>query len=104
MKSPTIATKARRGRKTENNAEIRVRLSAKTKSRAEKFFKRHGLSTSDGVRRLIDSAIADEDPWLAHRMSSHLPNSESMKAIEEALAGEGEAMTPEEFRKFLEEA
>ncbi len=77
----TTMTKARRGRKPENNAEIRVRLNAKTKDKAERFFKRHGLSTSDGVRRLIDSAITDEDPWLAHKMSSHIPNAETQRAL-----------------------
>ena len=108
MTTMTKAKKARTAKKAAApskaaKAVIQVRVDAKTKDKAEKLFKRHGLSTSDGVRRLIDSAITDEDPWLAHRMSPHLPNAESMKAIEEALAGEGEEMTPEDFRKFLEE-
>ncbi len=64
-------------------AVIQVRLDAKTKDKAEKFFKRHGLSTSDGVRRLIDSAITDKDPWLAHKMSSHIPNAETQRALME---------------------
>ncbi len=100
----TATTKTRHGRKLENTAEIRVRLTAKTKSRAEKLFKRYGLSTGDGVRRLIDRAIKGEDPWLAHEMSSHIPNAETARAIEEGLAEKSEPMTRKEFRKFLEEA
>ncbi len=101
----TTAAKPRRGRKPANNAEIRVRLNAKTKLRAEKFFKRHGLSTSDGMRRLIDSVISDDDPWLACKMSSHIPNAETEEVLKDALAGRNmEAMTPEEFGKFLDEA
>ncbi len=101
----TTMTKARRGRKPENNAEIRVRLNAKTKDKAERFFKRHGLSTSDGVRRLIDSVISDNDPWLACRMSSHIPNAETEEVLRDALAGRNmESMTPEEFSSFLDEA
>ena len=80
----TTAVKSRSRRKQENTAEIRVRLSAATKAKAEKLFKRYGLSTGDGVRRLIDRAVSNENPWLAHEMSSHLPNAESLKAIEEA--------------------
>ncbi len=67
----TTASKPRHGRKTENDAEIRVRLNAKTKSR---------------------------------KMSSHIPNAETARAIEEGLSEKAEPMTREDFRKFLEEA
>ncbi len=83
----TTDAKTRRRRASENNAEIRVRLNAQTKDKAEKFFKRHGLSTGDGMRLLIDRAIREKDPWLAHEMSSHIPNAETREAIEDARAG-----------------
>jgi DNA-damage-inducible protein J len=92
----TTSTKARPKRKPENNAEIRVRLNAKTKDKAEKLFQRHGLSTGDGVRLLIDQAVRTKEV-------PRIPNAESLKAIEESLSGKGQKMTIEEFRKFLDE-
>ncbi len=70
----TTTAKVRRGRKPENNAEIRVRLNAKTKEKAEKLFKRHGLSTGDGVRLLIDQAVRVKE-------IPHIPNAETQKAL-----------------------
>ncbi len=84
-------------------AMIQVRIDSKTKDRAARFFKRHGLSTSDGVRLLIDRALKDKDPWLAHEMSSHIPNAETHKAIEEGLAEKSEPVTLEELRKMWDE-
>ncbi len=89
---------AKKAGKTENSAEIRVRLSAGAKDRAEKFFKRHGLSTSDGVRRLIDSALRDKDPWLAHKMSSHIPNAETAAALRDENLYE---ISPEDLTKMI---
>ncbi len=90
--------------KKTRTAVIQVRVDAKTKDKAARFFKRYGLSTSDGMRRLIDSAIAGKDPWLAHKMSSHLPNAESLVAIEEALSGDGGEITLADLRKQWDEA
>ncbi len=90
--------------KKTRTAVIQVRVDAKTKDKAARFFKRHGLSTSDGMRRLIDRVIAEKDPWFAHEMSSHLPNAESLKTIETSLAEKPEPMTREGFRRFLDEA
>ncbi len=110
MTTMTKAKKARTAKKAAApskaaKAVIQVRVDAKTKDKAEKLFKRHGLSTSDGVRRLIDSAIKDGDPWLACKMSSHIPNAETEAVLRDALAGRNmEPMTSEEFHKFLEEA
>lgn len=94
-------TKTRRGRKSENNAEIRVRLSAKTKDKAEKIFREQGLSTGDGVRHLIDRAIAEKDPWFAHNTSSHIPNAETEEAMRECLDGPGEAVPESELDDWI---
>lgn len=57
-----------------NDALLHVRIDTKTKDRAAKFFKRYGLSTSDGVRLLISQALrAKELP--------HVPNAETRKAL-----------------------
>jgi antitoxin component of RelBE/YafQ-DinJ toxin-antitoxin module len=109
MTTTTTAKKTRTPKRTSvpaktAKATIQVRVDAKTKDKAARFFKRHGLSTSDGVRRLIDKAITDKDSWLAHEMSSHLPNAESLKAIEEALVGDGEEITLADLRKQWNEA
>jgi antitoxin component of RelBE/YafQ-DinJ toxin-antitoxin module len=108
-KAMTTMTKMKKTRTvkrgtTAAKATIQVRVDAKTKERAEKFFKRYGLSTGDGLRRLIDRAINDKDSWIAHEIFSHIPNAETARAIEEGMAEKTEPMTPEEFRKFLEEA
>ncbi len=81
-----------------------MRLNAKTKSRAEKLFKRHGLSTGDGVRLLIDRALREKDPWFAHDMSPHIPNAGTRRAIEEGLAEKLEPATLEEIRKMWDDA
>ncbi len=97
--------KAQPRRNAENNAEIRVRLNAKLKDKVEKLFKRHGLSTGDGVRLLINRAVKEDDPWLAHDMSSHIPNAETREAIEDSLSGRNlETITLEDLRKQWEEA
>ncbi len=94
----TTSAKPRRGRKPENNAEIRVRIDAKTKDKAARFFKRHGITTGEGVRLLIDRAIRENDPWFAHNTSSHIPNAET----EEALRDENlQAISLEELRKMI---
>ncbi len=57
-----------------NDALLHIRIDRKTKDRAAKFFKRYGLSTSDGVRLLIAQALrAKELP--------HVPNAETQKAL-----------------------
>jgi len=57
-----------------NDAVIQIRMDAKTKNKAVKFFKRYGLSTSDGVRLLIVQALrAKELP--------HVPNAATRRAL-----------------------
>ncbi len=90
----TTGAKPRRGRKRESTAEIRVRLNAKTKLRAEKFFKRHGMSTGDGVRLLISQAMLED-------ALPHIPNAETQKAMEECRAGMGEAVPHSELRDWI---
>lgn len=77
-----------------NDAVIQVRVDAKTKKRAEKLFKRHGLTTSDGVRILLNQALEE-------KTMPHVPNAETQKAIEEARAGGGEVVSLSELRKLI---
>ncbi len=77
-------------------ATIQVRLDAKTKGKVAKFFKKRGVSTSGGVRILLDQAM--EDDYLPH-----VPNAETIKAIEEGMAEKGEPVTREELWKMWEE-
>ncbi len=86
-------------------AVIQVRVDARMKSRAEKIFRKQGLSTSDGVRRLLQRAIEETDPWYAHNTSSHVPNAELRKVIEEAREGVNmESVTIDELQKIWDEA
>ena len=56
-----------------NDALLQVRIDSKIKDKAAKFFKRYGLSTSDGVRLLITQALrAKELPmFLTQRPDTH---------------------------------
>lgn len=78
---------AKRVSSKESKAVIQVRVDARMKRTAEKIFRKQGLSTSDGVRRLLTRAIEEQDPWYAHKTSSHIPNEETMRVIEESEAG-----------------
>ncbi len=77
-------------------ATILVHLDAKTKVKVTKFFKKRGVSTSNGVRILLDQAM--EDDYLPH-----VPNAETIKAIEEGMAEELKPVTISELRKMWEE-
>ena len=57
-----------------NDALLQVRIDSKIKDKTAKFFKRYGLSTSDGVRLLITQALrAKELP--------HVPNATTRRAL-----------------------
>lgn len=104
MTTAAKKTRSVKKAKTANDAEIRVRIDAKTKSKAERLFKRYGMSTSDGIRLLIDSAIKDKvlprDPD-----APHIPNAETLRVIEEAAAGKNlETVTIEDIRKQWDDA
>ncbi|MDR1612204.1 MAG: type II toxin-antitoxin system RelB/DinJ family antitoxin [Planctomycetota bacterium] len=77
-----------------NDALLQVRLDAKTKTRAEKFFKRFGLSASDGVRLLINQAMTE-------KTLPRIPNAETRKAIEECRAGRGEIVPMSELKERI---
>ncbi len=87
----------RRGRKPKGNAEIRVRVDVQTKNWAERFFKRHGITTSDGVRLLLSQAMTED-------ALPRIPSAESLEAIEESLAGGGEIVTVADLRRQWDEA
>lgn len=80
-----------------NDSEIRVRINAKTKDKVEKLFKRFGMTTADGVRLLIDSAIREKD-------LPHIPNPRTAKMIEEGIAEDIEPATIEDLRKIWDDA
>ncbi|MCC8165303.1 MAG: type II toxin-antitoxin system RelB/DinJ family antitoxin [Planctomycetes bacterium] len=74
-----------------NDALLHVRIDTKTKNRAAKFFKRYGLSTSDGVRLLIAQALrAQELP--------HVPNAETRKALRDENLQE---ITPDDLTTMI---
>lgn len=98
----TTTNKKRAAKKTSaaNDAEIRVRIDARTKNKAERIFKRLGMSSSDAVRIFLSQTI--EEKGLPFQ--PHILNPESRKAIEESLSGEGEITTIEDVRKMWDEA
>ncbi len=88
----TTDTKTRRGRKSKNDAEIRVRLDTKTKGNAARLFKRYGLTTSDGVRLLLNRAIAEKE-------LPSTPNAETQKAMNDVLSGRTERVSLDDIKK-----
>lgn len=90
----TVAKRAAANKKAPaNDAEIRVRIDAKTKTKAERLFKRYGLTTSDGIRMLIDSAVRDKD-------LPHVPNAKTRAA----LLADVEPMADDELARIWNEA
>ncbi len=83
-------------RKTDK-AIIQVRVDAKTKDKVARLFKRQGLSTSDGMRLLINQALAETE-------AGHVPNANTRKAIEEGLAETLKPVTRADIRKMWEDA
>ncbi len=81
-------------------AVIQIRLDAKTKDRAEKFFKRHGMTTGDGVRMFIDQVI-DTGAFPFEPVSARTPNPETEKAMRDVLEGRTERVSLDELKKRL---
>lgn len=83
-----------------NDTVLQVRMNAKVRSKAEKIFKRLGMSSSDAVRMFMAQTIEEEGlPF-----QPHIPNAESRKAIKEALNGGGEKITLADLRRQWDEA
>ena len=81
-----------------NDAMIQVRIDSTTKNKAAKLFKRFGLSTSDGVRMLINRAIQEKD-------IPHIPNALTRKTIEDARANRNmKTVTLDDLQKIWNEA
>ncbi len=99
MKKARTVQKAAKPDKT----TIQVRMDVKTKDKVARFFKRHGMSTSDGVRALLDRVIRDEtfpfDPDAPHE-----PNEATQMAILQCRNGGGTPVTREGLRKMWDEA
>lgn len=91
----TIKQSRARKRSVEpEKAVIQVSLDAKIKSKVTKLFKQHGLSTSDGMRLLINRALEEKD-------IPHIPNAETRKAIADADAGKLEEISLADLRKKI---
>lgn len=68
-----------------NDTLLHVRIDPKIKAKAEKIFKRRGMSHSDAVRIFYSQTI--EEKGLPFQ--PHIPNAETREAMAEALAGKG---------------
>ena len=82
------------------SATIQVRIDAKLKSKAEKLFKRCGMTTSEAVRIFINQAVEEK----GMPFTPHVPNAETLEAIAESLAGGGEIITLQDLREQWENA
>ncbi len=75
---------------------IHVRLSKKTKTRAEKALGKMGLSVSDVVRMLL-TRVAEEK---AVPFTLHVPNKKTIAAMEELLSGGGTKLSGDNASLF----
>ncbi len=81
-KKPRAAKKADKSKQ----AILKFSLDAKTKDEVTKFFKKRGLSNSDGMRILIDQALEDNQ-------LSHTPNAQLEKDLEDGFAEKRKTVT-----------
>jgi DNA-damage-inducible protein J len=83
-----------------NSATIQVRIDPKVKGKAEKIFKRCGMTVSDAIRIFINQAVEEKRlPFVPH-----IPNAETRKALEDSEAGRVEYTTMAGLRKMWNEA
>lgn len=102
----TTIKKTGRGTKKAKSAEkteIRIRIDAKTKSQAERYFKQYGMTTGDGVRLLLDTMLREKKPLISSD-ASRTPNAVTRKAIEDAEAGKLKRVTMDDLRRIWDEA
>jgi addiction module RelB/DinJ family antitoxin len=74
-----------------NNATIQVRVDAKAKARAEKIFKRCGMTTSDAVRIFINQAVEEKGmPFRPRVPDASMPNRRyALSAVLDSFAPAG---------------
>ena len=88
---------------------IQTRIDNETRLSAEKIFKEMGMSLNEGIRLFIKQTsirkripfdIVASDPWAAHNASSHIPNEETVKAIEDLDSGK-DVKTFKSVKEFM---
>ena len=82
------------------SATIQVRIDAKLKSKAEKLFKRCGMTTSEAVRIFINQAVEEK----GMPFTPHVPNAETLRAIEDSEAGRVEYASLAKLREIWNDA
>jgi len=78
-------------------ANLQIRIDDDLRRGAADAFASMGLSLADGVRSYLNYVKVKkelpfapvEDPWYAHNASSHIPNTELQKTIDDAERGIG---------------
>lgn len=82
-----------------NDTLLHVRIDPKIKAKAEKIFKRLGMSHSDAVRIFYSQAVEEKGmPFVPH-----IPNAETRKALEDSTAGRVEYTSMAGLRKMWNE-
>ena len=75
---------------------IQTRIDNETRLAAEKIFKEMGISLNEGIRLFIKQTsirkripfdIIASDSWVEHNASSHIPNRETLKVMEDLDSG-----------------
>lgn len=80
-----------------HKAEIRVHIDTKLKDKAKNLFEHHDLPLDIGVKLLIEYAVQTKKvPY-----HPHVPNAETIAALEELRNGGGTITTLDELRKIL---
>ncbi|MDR3077475.1 MAG: type II toxin-antitoxin system RelB/DinJ family antitoxin [Planctomycetota bacterium] len=80
-----------------SGASIQIRLDARTKAKAQRHFRRLGLSTSAGIRLLLDQALTGGP-------QAGLPDAETLEAFADIEAGRTIPVTLEQIREQWDRA
>lgn len=76
---------------------VQIQIPKKLKTKATALFKQYDLPLEDGIRLLIEYAVQSKKvPY-----HPHVPNDETVKALQECLEGKGTVVTLEDLRKQI---
>ncbi|QQV75239.1 hypothetical protein H6P87_00789 [Rickettsia tillamookensis] len=84
-----------------NTVDIRLRISADTKTEAEEIFKQMGMTMSEAMRIFLNQCI--NSGGLPFKPHIKIPNKETLESFKQAENGEFESYNLKQFEKFLDD-
>ncbi len=84
-----------------NTVDIRLRVSADTKTEAEEIFKQMGMTMSEVMRIFLNQCI--NSGGLPFKPHIKIPNKETLESFKQAENGKFESYNLKQFEKFLDD-